>query len=460
MKKLKRDIVDAQSAATDARHEFSQVEAALRRQITKLPSGKQKHERIAAKLDRITLANEQERQCLQSEICTLIARVDDERSKSSNLCQAKSMLETEIEQVKVAKADAIKARDASRRELTEQRAENDRLRRQLEDSKQSRALSMQAERIIELEEALASTTKRLSDVKAQLAALQTKHASTEVNLEETESKAQKLADENNSLKTRLQTVQDELEEALTVKFTRAPSQASSRAQAQQIAELMEAQEDLTAQVDAAHKKLKEAHNLRVRLEEQIESLENKLSESQLAAKRSKADLLCARDIMADTESSIQQVASLQYELAQEQSLKKSLSESVSSLQSELAVLQHTCNTLRSDLASMEAASEHNATAAANAAVRASRLQAEHSALIEAHETLTTEVATLHARNNKLAASVAQLTHSLREQAIEATSVKTAHAHALAAITRLETILITNQAVSATELEQYEPERFQ
>jgi hypothetical protein len=60
---------------------------------------------------------------------------------------------------------------------------------------------MQAERIIELEETIASTTKRLSDVKAQLAALQTKHASTEVDLEETKSKAQKLADENNSLKT-------------------------------------------------------------------------------------------------------------------------------------------------------------------------------------------------------------------------------------------------------------------
>ncbi len=74
---------------------------------------------------------------------------------------------------------------------------------------------MQAARIIELEETLASTTKRLSDVKAQLAALQTKHASTEVGLKETESKAQKLIDENNSLITRLQTVQDELEEALT-----------------------------------------------------------------------------------------------------------------------------------------------------------------------------------------------------------------------------------------------------
>ena len=135
--------------------------------------------------------------------------------------------------------------------------------------------------------------------------------------------------------------------------------------------MLEAQEDLTAQVDAAHKKLKEAHNLRVQLEEQIESLEDKLSESQLAAKPSKADLQSAWDFMADTESSIQQVASLQYELAQEQSLKKSLSESVSSLQSEVAVLQHTCNTLRSDLASMEAASEHNATAAANAAARES-----------------------------------------------------------------------------------------
>jgi hypothetical protein len=146
--------------------------------------------------------------------------------------------------------------------------------------------------------------------------------------------------------------------------------------------LLEAQEDLTAQVDAAHKKLKEAHNLRVQLEEQIESLENKLSESQLAAKRLKADLQRARDSMADTESSIQQGASLQYEIAQEQSLEKSLSESVFSLQSKLAVPQHTSNPLRSDLASMEAASEHNATADTNAAVRASRLQAEHSALIE------------------------------------------------------------------------------
>ncbi len=96
------------------------------------------------------------------------------------------------------------------RELTERRTENDGLRTQLEDSKQSRTSSMQAERIIELEETLASTTKRLSDVKAQLSALQTKHASTQVNLEETESKAQKLTDENNLLKLRLQTVQDEL----------------------------------------------------------------------------------------------------------------------------------------------------------------------------------------------------------------------------------------------------------
>ncbi len=153
----------------------------------------------------------------------------------------------------------------------------------------------------------------------------------------------KLADGNNSLKPRLQTAQDELEEALTVKFTRAPSHASSRAQSQQIAELMEAQGDLTAQVDAAHKKLKEAHNLRVQLEEQIESLEDKLSESQLSAKRSKADLQRARDSMDDTESSTQQVASLRCELAQEQSLKERLS-SVSSLQSETAVLQHTCDT--------------------------------------------------------------------------------------------------------------------
>ncbi len=90
---------------------------------------------------------------------------------------------------------------------------------------------------------------------------------------------------------------------------------------------MEAQEDLNAQADAAHKKLKEAHNLRVQLEEQIESLEDKLSASHLAAKWSKADLQRARDFMADTVSSMQRVASLQYELAQEQSLKKSLPQS-------------------------------------------------------------------------------------------------------------------------------------
>ncbi len=59
--------------------------------------------------------------------------------------------------------------------------------------------------------------------------------------------------------------------------------------------MLEAQENLTAHVDAAHEKLKEAHNLRVQLEEQIESLEDKLSESQLAAKRSKADLQRARE---------------------------------------------------------------------------------------------------------------------------------------------------------------------
>ncbi len=103
---------------------------------------------------------------------------------------------------------------------------------------------------------------------------------------------------------------------------------------------------------------------------------------------------------------------------------------------------------------MEADSEHNATSAVNAAVRVSRLQAEHSALIEAHETLTTEVASLHARNNELAASVAQLTHSLSEQAFEAASVKTAHTHALAEITRLETDLNTIRAVSMTELARY------
>jgi hypothetical protein len=162
------------------------VEAALRQEIAKLSSGMQEHERISAKLDRITLANEQERQRLRSETSTLIARAEEERSRSSKLRQAKSMLETEIEQVQVEKAEAIKARDTSRRELTKQRAENDSLRKQLENSKQSRTTSMQAERIIELEETLASTTKRLSDVKAQLAALQTKHALAEVDLEETE----------------------------------------------------------------------------------------------------------------------------------------------------------------------------------------------------------------------------------------------------------------------------------
>jgi uncharacterized protein (DUF3084 family) len=102
------------------------------------------------------------------------------------------MLETDIEQAQVEKAEAITARDTLRRELTEQRTENNSLRKQLENSKQSRVSSMQAERIIELEETLASTTKRLGDVKAQLAALQTKHASTEVDLEETESEVQNL----------------------------------------------------------------------------------------------------------------------------------------------------------------------------------------------------------------------------------------------------------------------------
>jgi hypothetical protein len=80
VEKLKQDIADAQSAVTGARHEFAQVETTLRQEITKLPSGMQEHERTAAKLDRITLANEQERQCLQREISTLIARAEDERS--------------------------------------------------------------------------------------------------------------------------------------------------------------------------------------------------------------------------------------------------------------------------------------------------------------------------------------------------------------------------------------------
>jgi hypothetical protein len=74
VEKLKQDIVDAQSVATGANHEFSQAEAALRQEIT---SDMQEHERIAAKLDRITLANEQERQRLQSEISTMIARAED-----------------------------------------------------------------------------------------------------------------------------------------------------------------------------------------------------------------------------------------------------------------------------------------------------------------------------------------------------------------------------------------------
>ncbi len=50
VEKLKQDIVDAQSAATNARHEFAQLEAALRHEITKLSSGMQEHERIAAKI--------------------------------------------------------------------------------------------------------------------------------------------------------------------------------------------------------------------------------------------------------------------------------------------------------------------------------------------------------------------------------------------------------------------------
>ncbi len=66
VEKLKQDIIDAQSAVTGARHEFSQVEAALRQEITKLSSGMQEHERIAAKLDHITLANAQERESLQA----------------------------------------------------------------------------------------------------------------------------------------------------------------------------------------------------------------------------------------------------------------------------------------------------------------------------------------------------------------------------------------------------------
>jgi hypothetical protein len=52
VEKLKQGNVDAQSAATDARREFSHVEAALRQEITKLSSGMQEHERIASELDR------------------------------------------------------------------------------------------------------------------------------------------------------------------------------------------------------------------------------------------------------------------------------------------------------------------------------------------------------------------------------------------------------------------------
>ncbi len=136
VEKLKQDIVDARSAVTDARREFAQVEAALRQEIAKLSSGMHEHERIATKLDRITFASEQECQRLQSEMNTLIARTEKERSKSSKLHHAKSMLETEIEQAQVEKADTIKARDASRRALTEQRTENDSLRKQLDESKQ------------------------------------------------------------------------------------------------------------------------------------------------------------------------------------------------------------------------------------------------------------------------------------------------------------------------------------
>jgi hypothetical protein len=105
VEKLKQDIVDARSAATDARYEFAQVKPTLRLEITKPSSGMQEHERIAAKLDRITLANEQERQRLQSDMSTLIARAEEERSKSSKLRQAKSMLETEIEQAQIEKAE-------------------------------------------------------------------------------------------------------------------------------------------------------------------------------------------------------------------------------------------------------------------------------------------------------------------------------------------------------------------
>jgi hypothetical protein len=54
VEKLEQDIVDAQSAVSGARHEFAQVEAILRQKITRLSSRMQGHERIAAKLERIT----------------------------------------------------------------------------------------------------------------------------------------------------------------------------------------------------------------------------------------------------------------------------------------------------------------------------------------------------------------------------------------------------------------------
>jgi hypothetical protein len=59
----------------------------------------------------------------------------------------------------------------------------------------------------------------------------------------------------------------------------------------------------------------------------------------------------------------------------------------------------------------------------------------------------------------LGTSVAQLTRRLSEQAIEASSVTTAHFHALAEITRIEADLSTIQAVSATELARYALNRF-
>ena len=80
VEKLKQDLVDAQSAAAGARHEFAQVEAALRQEITKMSSGKQELERISQTSKSVSVS--------QSEISTLIAQAEEARSKSSKLRQA------------------------------------------------------------------------------------------------------------------------------------------------------------------------------------------------------------------------------------------------------------------------------------------------------------------------------------------------------------------------------------